>query len=94
MAGPATVGGAVAGFAVRRGVRPGGARGPEVAWNAQSERGLVVWEQDTPGAPGTFEIWGRLFDRTYVFQGSSFRISTMGTNDNDPAFDAGMPDEI
>lgn len=61
------------------------------AYNDRADRFLVVWEQAGVGAPGAYEIWGRLLERDYSAVAPPFRISTMGTDDLDPSFDAGSP---
>jgi uncharacterized repeat protein (TIGR01451 family) len=70
---------------------------PAVAYNSTANEYLIVWEGDDDSgslSDGEFEIFGQRVDaRTGVLVGTSdFRISDMGANDGDTAFDAGQAD--
>ncbi len=65
------------------------AKAPKVAYNAQENTYLVVWEgDDTSGAlvDNEIEIYGRIV--TFPMTGSQFRVSDMGTDDGNGVFDA------
>lgn len=70
----------------------GTTRNVEAAYDPTTGRTLIVWEQTDDPSIGAFEIWGRLIESDYSFFGTPFRISEMGSDPTDTAFDAGMPD--
>lgn len=66
-------------------------RDPAVAFDAQTQRFLVVWAQEDGASGGAYEIHGRYLKVDGTVVGVPFRISTTGLDDDDPRFDALQP---
>jgi hypothetical protein len=64
-------------------------RDPAAAYDLGTGQWLVVWAQED--APGAYEIYGRTVFTDGTIGAAAFRISEVGTNDTDPAFDALQP---
>ena len=68
---------------------------PAVAWSSTQNEYLVVWSGDDDGGmsvDGEFEIYGQRLDDTGMeLGGNDVRISDMGLNDGDAAYDALEP---
>jgi hypothetical protein len=70
----------------------GDARYVAAAFNAVSEKYLVVWSEDNnTTADDAFEIWGQLVNRDFSVSGSPIQISQMGVSAADAAFDGSRP---
>jgi Ca2+-binding RTX toxin-like protein len=61
---------------------------PDVAYNAQANQYLVVWQGRVSGS---LEIFGRLVDGAGTPSGTEFQISRMGPDDAEPRFSGSYP---